>query len=130
MKGANEILRKIIFVLLIFLGGIIVILSNPLRKTQENIRRDVLLLTPIGSTIEEVIDVIENNSRWKILWIDYDNNSSYTDLIYDRIIGDKAIKVLGGSYRNIFETFVEIYWGFDGEGKLIEVGVRKTTASL
>ena len=36
-------------------------------------------------------------------------------------------ETFGGFY---FETYVEIYWGFDEDGKLIEVGVRKTTAGL
>ena len=120
----------IVLVILVLGGIIMMMLLNPLRKSEGRIRADVLLLTPIGSTMEEVIEVIENNSRWEDMWINLENNSSYTDLAFDRIIGAKEIKVFAGSYRNIFERFVEIYWGFDEDGKLIEVGVRKTTAGI
>ncbi|MCL2383765.1 MAG: hypothetical protein FWC79_06540 [Oscillospiraceae bacterium] len=62
----KKIVTCILIVLAILvLGGIIfMILSNPLRRSEERIREDILLMTPIGLSIEEVIEVIENNSDW------------------------------------------------------------------
>ena len=55
----------VITLVILILGGIIVAISlNPLRKSEEEIREETLELTPIGSSMEQVIEVIGNNSRW------------------------------------------------------------------
>ena len=107
-----------------------VFLSNPLRKSNEEIRANILALTPIGTSMEDVLKVIENNKKWKILWIKNDYRYETTDLSGDFIIGEKSIRASIGKYINLFKVDVQIYWGFDENSKLIDVGVRKDAAGF
>ena len=68
------------FILFAFLALLVIIVvvvvtffviesSNPLplRESDEEIRENILELTPIGMDIENVLKVIESNKEWKIL---------------------------------------------------------------
>jgi hypothetical protein len=65
----------------IILVMVIVMLLNPLRRSEERIREDLLKITPIGMSIEEVRRVIIRHHKWKI----------------DHIFQDSGYLMIGGS---------------------------------
>ena len=111
--------------------------SNQLRRSSEQIREDMLKLTPIGTSMDDVLEVITNNQKWKIRyireWVGFrmtggrpsegvpDSNNN---------VGVKSIRVYLGQYGIIFATGVSVFYGFDEDSKLIEIGVKKETDSL
>ena len=143
--------KIIIFVLIILFAIILAVLTtpfikmaldsqNPFRKSEDEIYKSVLEFTPIGMSMENVIQVIEGNKNWETAYINYEHGVSQGELGRPGdSIGEKSIRVtLGkyvGTYRsgNIFTTFiytnfdvyVEGWWGFDENGKLIEIFVKK-----
>ena len=128
-KTTLTIIITISLCVIIFL----IISFNPLRRSEERIAQDVLQITPLGMHMDEVIEIIENHSRWGRngrVWINLEFPSKYTNLNADTIKGEKSIKVHAGWYMSPLRTDVEIYWGFDENSYLIEVGVRKTVDSV
>ena len=100
------------------------------RKSEEKIQENLLKVTPLGTSMEDVLRVIEINKKWELVWISTEYPHNDTNLHADYIIGDKSIKAYIGNFGIIFETSVEAYWGFDENDKLIEIGIRKTTNTL
>ena len=109
-----------------------VIASDPLRRSNTHIREQVLKITPIGTNMENVIEIIENNDKWEIENVyygsDYTNQKPLSPELPTESEGsptwDKSILVLGGEYRTIFITSVTIFWEFDEDSKLIEINIR------
>ncbi|MDD4689884.1 MAG: hypothetical protein PHE51_09095 [Eubacteriales bacterium] len=126
----KTIIYTLLALLIIVLGvAIISYASNPLRKSEEQIRESMLKLTPIGTSMDEVTKVIEDK-KWEITWVKHDHNNEYTDLSGDFIVGAKSIKATVGSYRKFFIVYVEVYWGFDENDKLIAIEIRKDAVTL
>jgi len=119
---------------------------SPLRKSEEQIKEDLLKITPIGMNLDDVISVIEKKTRWKIhnngslkslseAPINYNILSDFGYSItvntpkgqknFTKTIGTKSIRVTIGHYLNPFETSVLVFWGFDEEGILIDLDIRK-----
>ena len=100
-------------VLALVLVVVIPLRTNHLRWSQEKIRNYVLELTPLGTSMEDVITVIEGNKKWKEHRIihEWENVS-----ISSPIIGEKAIFVNAGTYRSFYlylflvNTSVGISW--------------------
>jgi hypothetical protein len=83
--------------------------------------------------MEEVIELIEERG-WRIDRINEIGYSSKYDDTLDRSIeeytvGVKSIKAIV-EYKIVFKTDVSMSWGFDEEGKLIDIGVRKYTDTI
>ncbi|MCL2578168.1 MAG: hypothetical protein FWE27_09000 [Defluviitaleaceae bacterium] len=128
---------KIKIIGLSFLGLILIVVSffairyalNPLRHSDVRIRENILKLTPIGSTIEDVIQVIESNEAWewngRIADIGYQTHSNTTALT-----GAQSIRVTLGTYSNGFIVYVVSFWGFDEEGILLDVRIWKAVAGF
>jgi hypothetical protein len=126
------IVYTLLVLLILVLVVVVVALSNPLRKSEARIRENILALTPIGTGMEDVIKVIENNKKWEINHINYESGygidkDGRPGENRNTRIGEKSIRVYLGSYRNIFETGVLVYFGFDENSKLIDAAVRKDT---
>ncbi len=128
---------------LVAVAGVLVVISviialNPLRWSQGHIRNNTLKLTPIGTSMENVVKIIESKEKWKIDNINYERgyrrpgtpNPADAALGRETIVGEKSIRVLIGEYRNIFTTSVTVFWGFDENGKLIDVYVWKDKDSF
>jgi len=133
MVVANE--KKVLYVLLIAIFAIIIsvvviIFSNPLRRSNERIRADMLKLTPIGTSMKDVIQVIESNKSWE--WRgQYIANIGYsTDESLNNRIGSQSIRVTLGTYSHGFIVYVLAFWGFDEDGILIDVHIRKDIAGF
>ncbi len=117
----------VIFVIIVMFSILIEFL-NPLRRSDEKIREEILDVTPIGSSIEDVIRVIENKKNWK--WNGRVQPNGFSKTIAGRpttVVGSQSIRVFVGEYRNIFATTVTVFWGFNENSKLIDVWVWKTT---
>ena len=84
--------------------------------------------------MEEAIAVVENNERWGTPVINNYSGFWHPTLFVDgpdgsritAIIGEKQIQSRPDWYNTllIFERHLRIFWGFDENGKLIEVYVR------
>ncbi len=111
---------------------VVIALLNPLRKSREQITENILKLTPIGTSMEDVIHVIESNKKWE--WSGHINPNGFLKQPPPpeprTTVGSRSIKVFAGDYRNIFVTSVTVFWGFDENSKLIDVWVWKDTDGL
>jgi uncharacterized membrane protein len=107
--------------------------AHPLSKSKEEIRARLLERTPLGTDIETVLNSRPGSSRYV-----YENFGIVMsgDIPYPATspippgqepIGEKAIKAYLGSYtpRWPFSVYVEAYYAFDGDGKLIEIAIWK-----
>lgn len=123
--------------------GLIILsfLTNPLRRPEEQIKAYILELTPIGTSMEDVTIIIDNNKKWEAPRIFYESGVSYADLGYPSkpddialgkttIIGEKSIRTVIGRYQNFFQVVVDVLWAFDENGDLIDVFVQKDSVSL
>ena len=154
MKDLKLICKKIslaivsLFVLLIlvlFFVPIITMAFNPMRRPEPMIRHHVLRLTPMGTHIDDVLEVVENNNNWRISRVNFErgfahprpyiltfSGTSICPLTGAVTVGDKHIRASAGPYwpanvpviGMIVTANVSISWGFDADGKLIEVYVR------
>jgi len=132
----------IVIIFATIIATVIIMLSNPLRKSPEEIRTDILELTPIGMSMEDVIDVIRNNSSWRIerrfdqgyiegrWYVRGPHQGAYSSLHDVAIVGVNSMEVYIGSYRYfffllVFETRVSAFFGFDEDSNLVDVGIRK-----
>jgi len=139
-------LRVILSLLLIIaLITTLQILINPLRRSSENIRENILRLTPMGTDIHDVIDVIKGREDWRVRYISFEGGFvrpgppipewpvTETSAGHS-VVGEQSIRVFIGSYRAWYKfflaTFADIFWGFDEDGKLIYVYVWKVVAGL
>jgi hypothetical protein len=126
--------RKITIVILLALAiAIVVSMSNPLRRSLDNIREKMLVMTPVGTSMEEVIEFIESQDKWGKPYINYEHGYPLDDrgiVSYSGniIVGEQSIDVVIGEYKTwlIVGICVDVFWGFDEGGKLVDLGVRKS----
>ncbi|GEN45959.1 hypothetical protein [Alkalibacillus haloalkaliphilus] len=132
-------MKKILIVISIFLLILVIILgirliTNPLVQSEEEIRENMLKETPMGTQMEDVIEFLEGNEEWEIKSIRYENGFYHQGITPRREIGEKSIRVHMGYYRAFYKFFlrtdVSLYYGFDENGELIEIWVRKMIGSL
>jgi len=136
----RKIRNAVIAFFVIIVMVVIVMLLNPLRRSEEKIRESILELTPIGTSMEDVVKVVENNEKWEIrsvratgyLLINGEPSFPYVSPIAESnyeyehpIIGEKSIRVHLGEYRTVFAVDVSAYFGFDEDSKLIDIAVIK-----
>ena len=134
-KTVNYTLKTFAFTIAAII--FVTVLFNPLHWPKPLVREYILWKTPIGMDMQDVIEVVEGRDKWEVWNINY--KRGYVN--YDKkappgrptsgtgylVVGNKSIKVILGKYSNPFLTIVSASWGFDEEGKLIDVYVRKTT---
>lgn len=125
--------KKRIIILAIIVTVVLIVIAvesfNPIRKSDEEITEYILTLIPMGSSIEEVIDVIEARKIYGWKW---DGRVFSVGILYGSIFdleerGSSSIKVKLGTYLGSFPTFVFAEFGFDENSKLIDVFVHKET---
>lgn len=109
---------------------LIIMLNNPLRKSQIAIHDMILSELPLGTSIEDVKSYITNKD-WKL---DYEWEGVLSKESEEHYPGVKGSHILGaylGKYWGPpFRTDVDAYWGFNSSGELIDLRVRKTTDAL
>ena len=128
---------------IIVLGTILIIVIipfHPLFRSPERMMNDTLKLTPMGTHIDNVAaivnkqTIIKNVTEWRPPNISYDSGyvnprpgevPGWPTTISPgsrSIVGYKSIKV---SYKTHFNMYISIYWGFDKDGKQIDVFIAK-----
>ena len=136
----------LIALLVIIVVAVLVSLSNPLRKSQEEIRGNMLKLTPVGMSMEDVLKVIESNKKWETMYVSHEHGIPQGELgKAGTPIGEKSIRAHIGEYTgkwyfdgNILHTiyiaslkeYVDVFWAFDEDSKLIEIYVVKSAAGF
>ena len=107
-----------------------VVLANPLRRSENHIKGQLLQRAPLGTSMTDVQQLIESKG-WVV--------SDYRDDVgfYDQrtapytIVGKKHIRAELGSYQDIpFRAYVTVFWGFDERSRLIDLWVWKTWDGL
>ena len=118
----------IVFLVIVIMNIFTII--NPLRKSQAGIEKDILKITPIGMHIDDVVKVIESREKWKVHYINYEMGYAHPYRLRtddDYIVGNKSIRASIGDYKVVFvPANVTVLWGFDEDGKLIEIYVWKS----
>ena len=114
-------------IIVIFIFSIIIIeMMNPLRKSAEKLTEDILTLTPMGTSVEDVIDVIKSHKKWE--WDGCIAPYGIRRSIYIiKLDSSQSIEVKLGSYRNPFPFVTGVFaeWGFDENSKLTDIWVYK-----
>ena len=119
-----------ILIIVAMIGALIMIpMSNPLRKSEGNIRKRLLEITPVDSTMDEVVEAAKKNG-WEVRGI---NNKSGYGLTNNgrptaggnNKVGVQSIKLDIGKYYNPFRVDISVFYGFDEDGKLIDLAVIK-----
>ena len=113
--------KPIVWAILAIALILVVACTNlPLRRPRSDIQNWVLEKTPLGSSVEDVRSVIAGN-RWKVNLDWKGTNNTLTEVQGTQIIG----AYLGGYQGLPWHADVDAYWGFDDDGKLIDLNVRK-----
>ena len=137
--GDNVLKKKYYF--LIFLLCIVLVITiitlavNPLRKSEKAIREQVLAVVPITTSMDLVIESINNHTNWEIVWISNEHGYMLDDSgkpgeRLGKSVGVMSMRVHLGTYRTLFLTDVTAYLAFDNDSKLIDVAIRKDQDSL
>jgi hypothetical protein len=135
------ILAVILILPLLLIFGFYVLVSvneradadNPMRRPAEEIRAELFELTPIGTSMEDVIRVIDNNETWD--WHERNISSfGFPDGIhYGQRVVMQSIQVQIGYYwawKGVnSKAYVTAWWGFDEDENLIDIRVRGIGAS-
>jgi hypothetical protein len=127
-RSANR--YKIVAVCLTIATISLLLWNNPLRRSPEYLRAYVLELTPLGSEFEHVLCVIDDNG-WVARFVNESSGFVHQEIRPLTVIGEKSIRASLGDYQDIpFEANVTVFWGFDAEGKLLDIWVWKTWNGL
>jgi hypothetical protein len=98
------------------------------RSSDETIRERLLEAAPLGSSLSEVEAVVKNG-RWP--YEVHARRGFYDQRVRPaRVVGAQHIEANLGDYLNIpipLPSNVTVFWGFDPDGRLIDVWVWKTT---
>jgi hypothetical protein len=119
-------------ILLVMLVGGAIFALQPKRWPSGRLHSWLLTQTPPGSDIPVVVHFLRRRG-----WLD-DTYESRSGFLKDppggpqRLVGVNSVRAVLGDYRGpdglfLFVTSTEAYFGFDQQGRLLEVWVRKTT---
>jgi hypothetical protein len=99
-----------------------------IRSSPEEIRKILLQNTPLGISMEQVVAYCQN----KKIPYTISTKSGYLDQEHHIVVGSQSVRGQFGEYKeSIFVTAsVSAFWGFNEQGKLIEIWVWKTFDSL
>jgi len=135
------IMGGIIYMVFPFTSPMLMTGAISLSRPESAIRRDILRITPIGTSMEDVLKVIEERG-WKLHYARrtagyflfswngrylVEDGATLSQLESGRSveIGSKSIRIHLGEYRIIFDIAVDVYFAFDDEWKLIDVAIRR-----
>jgi hypothetical protein len=96
-----------------------------LRRSERAIREWLFREDPLQSSMEEVLETIKRHG-WKDFDIDHADGFRDLRTVPPKQTGVKSIRVNLGEYRTLFYIVnVEVGWGFDEAGRLVDIGVWK-----
>ena len=146
LKRAQIIMKKrkifltVVIASTLTLGGIAIsILSNPIRRTENSIRNYLLQMTPVGTSMEDVIYIINGNNQWEVrdirenegvaVHIREGRRPEPTRFVMDYsstvFVGERSVNVHLGSYRVVLITRVTAFYAFDENGELMDIFIRQ-----
>ncbi|BBA31989.1 hypothetical protein sS8_0019 [Methylocaldum marinum] len=106
----------------------IVVLSNPLRRSDDAVQSWLLSRVPVGSEIDLLMSAAQEND-WRVNGVWEGNRpESHTD--WGGIDGATVVWIYLGGYRNVFRTDLDSFWAFDEAGQLVAVKTRRMTDAL
>ena len=116
---------------------VIILISNPLWKSEARIATNLLHIMPVGTSMEDVISIVENHKSWTIRFISYDRGfimgPSGPEMGGEpdgrrTLIGEKAMRLHLGQYYAYFfiQTDVSAFIAFDENSNLVRIVVRKS----
>jgi hypothetical protein len=124
-------MKWIIIVFLFILLLLTVILFNPLRYSADTIRGGLEKAIPIGSHIDDVEQVLQRM---------YPSQMMKSSLGFYKVEGGGLAKTVGvssirvhlGEYWSLllFRTAVDAFFGFDENGRLVEIWVWKNAEGI
>ena len=110
---------------------------TPMRRPARILEHQILRITPLGTCIEEVVELINSRNDWINPMVNRDfgfnplSPWSEREFLHHHRRGEKFATVHLGQYRTwlFWPPFVDvgvgIAWIFDSDGKLIEVFINK-----
>jgi len=116
--------------LVLFTIGVTRIVMDPLRKSPEQITTSFRQLTPLGTSYDEAAKLLSEKG------LNPELSPQVGFLFQERgvsaVKGISSIRALLGEYKSgiLSITSVSVYFGFDVNGLLTEIWVRKTSDSL
>jgi hypothetical protein len=104
---------------------------NPLRRSEPDLRAWILSQAPLGASPAAVVKLITDKGWTK----SYDTSGPQTELSEKFYPGVKGMRIIGAELGYYYglpwgRVDVEAFWGFDADGKLIDLHVRKGVSSL
>lgn len=129
MKAVKNDMSVLIFLFaLMGAASIWLMISYPLMRSAEEQQKRLLDITPLGAKMSDVEKLIRQKG-WDIRNISLNVGFYKQEGPKSLSVGSKSIEAFAGSYRvppyfGII-TSVTYYWGFDHNGSLTEVWVRK-----
>jgi len=138
----------IVFIGITIVGGVIFMafpFTSPrwmtgavsLSRPESAIRRDLLRITPVGTSKEDVIRIIEERG-WDLRWT---RTTAGYFIVRGRAsdgatpaqledgtavkIGTQAIRIHLGRFRVILAVDVAVYFAFDDDSKLVDIAIRR-----
>ena len=133
----NKTLSLVVIVVVVALIGMRVFPSNPLWKSQNDLKAWILKQAPLGSSIGDVKALMKRQA-WKLLAEWHGNpgkvssDTAYPSIKdYPGIKGEYFIHADLGNYQGIpFRVGVDAFWGFDAAGRLVDLRIRKGAEGL
>jgi len=114
---------------------VIAVVTNPLMRTEASIRRHLLNIMPVGTSFDDVIDIVESNDNWTIrgrsgssgVVLHPTLSIPMSGMPTDRfpVVGEQHIQIHLGMHNFVLRSDVTAYIAFDENGKLIEIFVRR-----
>lgn len=124
----------IILVLILVIFEVVKTWSNPLSRSEVQLRKNLLVETPVGTPMNEVEQFIRSKKDWEIEYIDKDNGFTPPTKTSKVKIGVKSIRVFIGQYSSIsdlyFITSVTVFYGFNERSELVDIWVWKDTDTI
>ena len=126
-------LVSLLIVAIMLVWSVTVMIYSPMRRPASMIRNHVLRHTPIGTYIDDAIEIIESNERWGTPIVN--RNTGFMapgigvpDRPFHSVIGDQSVQTRPERQNVILfhERSLRIFWGFDENGKLVEVLVSSS----
>jgi len=107
---------------------------NPLIQSENQLRNNLLEQTPIGTSMNDVVQFIKTKKNWEIDYISQEKGFVHQGRKPMETVGEKSIRVHLGEYRIFskyyFVTDVTVYYGFNDKAELIDIWVWKVTDTL
>ena len=137
-KKMKKVLKITIITLLSLLGILIILFYTlPVKPRNYLVRQYVYSKIPIGTNLDEAIDIVEKDKNWRFVdtekyvngGIRIDDDGSGIDTEKDSV-GAKTMLIELFQYHAPFDTSVQAYLVFDENDKMIAVGIRRDVDAL